>query len=55
VVTPDVVATVHDAGLGVCVWTVDETSEAEAMLRVGVDAITTNFPERVVAIARGAR
>ena len=28
---------------------------AEAMLRVGVDAITTNYPERVVAIARGAR
>jgi glycerophosphoryl diester phosphodiesterase/acyl-CoA hydrolase len=54
-VTPDMVATVHDAGLGVCVWTVDEPSEAEAMLRVGVDAITTNYPERVVAIARGAR
>jgi glycerophosphoryl diester phosphodiesterase len=36
------VARVHDAGMAVVTWTVDEPAELEAVLRSGVDAVITD-------------
>ncbi len=41
-VTPDGVAAVHDAGLRVSTWTVDEPADVSRMLGAGVDAVVSN-------------
>lgn len=38
---------IRDAGLKIYTWTVNEPEEIEAMKKIGVDGIITNFPERV--------
>ena len=38
------VATVHAAGLKLCVWTVDDVALARRLAAAGVDGITTNRP-----------
>ncbi len=46
-VTPDDVRKAHEAGLAVCVWTANDPHEVAAALRSEVDAVTTDFPDRV--------
>ncbi len=45
--TTELVDEAHAAGKQVHVWTPDEPEEIEAAYRKGVDAITSNYPERV--------
>ncbi len=45
--TEEQVALVHGAGLGLCVWTVDDPELARALAEAGVETITTNWPDRV--------
>jgi glycerophosphoryl diester phosphodiesterase len=45
---PAYVERVHAAGNQVHVWTVDEPEDVELVIRLGVDAIITNHPRRVV-------
>jgi len=45
-VDEQLIATVHAAGLGVYVWTVDEIPEMRRLLALGVDGICTNHPDR---------
>lgn len=45
--TPDSVLQIKDAGLLIYPWTVNEEQDIIKMKRMGVDAIFTNFPERV--------
>jgi glycerophosphoryl diester phosphodiesterase len=40
------VHTVHDIGAKIIAWTVDNPSEMERLVTLGVDAICTNHPER---------
>jgi len=47
---PEYVARVHRAGQRVHVWTVDEPSDVELCVRLGVDAIITNRPREVRAM-----
>ncbi len=47
---PGYVARVHDAGGRVHVWTVDEPADVELCVRLGVDAIITNRPARVLSL-----
>jgi len=49
------VAAAHRTGLAVCVWTVNEPSEIESVTRLGVDGVTSDTPERVVASAEKDR
>jgi glycerophosphoryl diester phosphodiesterase len=46
---PGYVARVHDAGHEVHVWTVDDPTDVDFVLGLGVDAIITNRPRHVVA------
>jgi glycerophosphoryl diester phosphodiesterase len=45
-------AQVHDAGLLLGTWIVDEPDEARALLATGVDAVATNEPRAIVAACR---
>lgn len=44
-ITPELVASFHEAGLRVNAWTVDTLAEAARLLDMGVDLITTNILE----------
>jgi glycerophosphoryl diester phosphodiesterase len=48
--TPGAIALAHDLGLEVACWTVDTMEDLAAMVELGVDAITTNFPQRLIAL-----
>ncbi|MCX7018976.1 MAG: glycerophosphodiester phosphodiesterase [Candidatus Sumerlaeota bacterium] len=43
--TPEFAAAVKAAGLGLHAWTVDDAAEAQRLMRLGVDSITTNRPD----------
>ncbi len=49
-VTPDVVAAAHAAGLRVETWTVDDPVHLAQIVDTGVDAILSNYPDRVRAV-----
>lgn len=49
VVTPEIVAQVHDAGLEINCWTVNDPEAGAALAAMGVDYITTNILEGVNA------
>ena len=44
-VTPDLVRLLHDHGIEVNVWTVNTPEEAEKLIGMGVDYITSNILE----------
>ena len=52
VVSPAFVTAAHRAGLGVHVWTVDQSEEAHRLLECGVDALITDRPDLIVPIVR---
>ena len=45
--SPEAVKMMHDAGLYVAVWTVDDVEDAKTMIAAGGDAITSNCAARV--------
>jgi len=45
--TPAIVERAHQNGLSLSVWTVDRHSDLERMVRLGADAIITNYPDRL--------
>ncbi len=49
-VTPEIVAYAHRAGVEVHVWTVNDRREMRAMLDLGVDGIITDFPKRLLSV-----
>jgi glycerophosphoryl diester phosphodiesterase len=54
-VTPDNLAEAHALGVRVIVWTVNEADDMQRLIDMGVDGITTDYPDRLrtVAAARG--
>jgi glycerophosphoryl diester phosphodiesterase len=51
-VDQDLVNRVHDAGCTVIAWTVNELGDLDRMVRLGVDGLCGNYPDRIrVAIA----
>jgi glycerophosphoryl diester phosphodiesterase len=44
---PGWIKSAHDLGMKVNVWTVDNIVEAEKMIKMNVDYITTNIPEEI--------
>ncbi|MBI3320127.1 MAG: glycerophosphodiester phosphodiesterase [Candidatus Omnitrophica bacterium] len=51
-IQPAVVAQTHAAGLRLHTWTVDGAEEAQRLLRMGIDGLITNDPERLLKFAR---
>ncbi|HVB82611.1 MAG TPA: glycerophosphodiester phosphodiesterase [Candidatus Binataceae bacterium] len=49
-VTPQSLAAAHRSGIEVHVWTVNDAAEMRAMLELGVDAIITDYPARLLAL-----
>jgi len=49
-VTPPLLATLHEAGLEVHVWTVNERSDIRRLLELGVDGIVTDRPDVARAV-----
>lgn len=52
VVSQTNVAYCHALGIKVVPWTVDDPKEIERMVRCGVDAIISNYPDRLITIVR---
>ena len=48
-VSPDDVRAAHDAGLGIFAWTVNDPAAIAHLARIGVDGITSDYPDRVRA------
>ena len=46
-INPDYVKTAHELGMSVNAWTVDKEADIKDMIKLGVDAITSNEPLRV--------
>ncbi|WP_328594230.1 glycerophosphodiester phosphodiesterase family protein [Actinomadura macrotermitis] len=49
-VTPELVLTAQALGLPVAVWTVNDPGEMAALVDLGVDAIVTDYPDRLRAV-----
>lgn len=48
--TPEAIALARGLGLEVACWTVDAPGDLARMVALGVDAITTNHPRRLIAL-----
>ncbi|NBC08979.1 MAG: glycerophosphodiester phosphodiesterase [Bacteroidetes bacterium] len=46
-VTANVVKTVHDRGMKIIPWTVNDTTAMKALIELGVDGIITDYPDRI--------
>jgi glycerophosphoryl diester phosphodiesterase len=47
------IARIHDRGLEVNVWTVDDPAEIRRLADAGADGIVTNRPDAALAVLRG--
>ena len=50
IVTREFVRAAHGLGLEVHVWTINDEAEMERLLRLGVDALMTDFPARAAVV-----
>jgi glycerophosphoryl diester phosphodiesterase len=46
-VSANVVRTVHEQGMKIIPWTVNEVTEMRALIQMGVDGIITDYPDRI--------
>ena len=53
-VTPQIVQGAHDAGLQVITWTINDPVKAVVMAKMGVDAITTDYPKAMREVLKTA-
>ncbi|MBQ9449775.1 MAG: glycerophosphodiester phosphodiesterase [Bacteroidales bacterium] len=51
-VTPENVAWCHSHGIGVVPWTVDDPAEMQRLVDCGVEAIISNYPDKLIATVR---
>ena len=49
----ELIEDVHDEGLQVWAWTVNDDAEISRLLRLGVDGLITDYPAKIVAALRG--
>jgi glycerophosphoryl diester phosphodiesterase len=50
--TPALVEEAHQSGILISVWTVDQPEDMKRMIAMGVDRITTNYPDRLIRLLR---
>ena len=51
-VTPENVDWCHTNGIGVVPWTVDDPAEMRRLVQCGVEAIISNYPDKLIATVR---
>lgn len=51
-VTKELVDAAHERNLKVHVWTINDQTEMERLLKIGVDGIMTDYPDRLLEILR---
>ena len=51
----DLVEEVHREGLQASAWTVDEPKTMKALIRMGIDSIATNYPDRLRRVIEGSK
>ena len=51
-VSQELVQQAHRRGLSVWAWTVDDEARGQELLEMGVDSITTNWPERMMPLIK---
>lgn len=54
-VSQELVRQAHAAGLPVVPWTVNQPEPMQALLRLGVDGIMTDYPDRLITVLAGAQ
>jgi glycerophosphoryl diester phosphodiesterase len=50
VVTPHFVRTSHGRGMKVEPWTIDDPTEMQRLVEMGVDGIITDYPDRLLEV-----
>lgn len=50
-VTPEMIVACHEQGIQVIPWTVNEISEMERLVRMGVDGLISDYPDRFAQLA----
>jgi glycerophosphoryl diester phosphodiesterase len=50
--TPAHIEEAHRSGILISVWTVDQPEDMKRMIALGVDRITTNYPDRLIQLLR---
>jgi glycerophosphoryl diester phosphodiesterase len=50
IVTPAMIDSAHNCNLVFSVWTVDQPEDMQRMIDLGVDCITSNYPDRLLRI-----
>jgi len=50
--TPALVEEAHRGGILISVWTVDQPEDMKRVIAMGVDRITTNYPDRLIRLLR---
>jgi glycerophosphoryl diester phosphodiesterase len=48
IVTDNLVKKVHEKGMKIIPWTVNETTSMEGLMAIGVDGIITDYPDRIL-------
>jgi len=51
-ITANTVEEVHDRGLQIIPWTVNDTTDMKAMIALGVDGIITDYPNRIKSVVQ---
>jgi glycerophosphoryl diester phosphodiesterase len=51
-VTEDLVGKVHDKGMQLIPWTVNEVSDMKKLISMGVDGLITDYPDRAIALVK---
>jgi glycerophosphoryl diester phosphodiesterase len=52
IATPALVEAAHKSDLLISVWTVDQLEDMQCMIDMGVDCITTNYPDRLLQLLK---
>ena len=51
-VTTELVALLNARGIGIAVWTVNDTADMQRFINMGVDGIITDYPDRLLGLLR---
>ena len=54
-ISPQLISQCHKRDIGVIPWTINEVEEIQKLILMGVDGITTDYPDRAIEIYEGLK